>query len=62
MHAIYVVSHSQGFYDVPRVLIAIRDYVTYLASISYWYQTDARQDLDYFKLLFCELNFKRSGL
>ena len=45
---IYVVFHSRGFYDVPRVLIAgarlfqalaaILDYVTHLASVSCWSQ------------------------
>ena len=53
-HTIYVVFHSRGFYDVPRVLItdarsfevfsAILDYVTHLASMSCWYRSDARQD------------------
>ena len=52
--AIYVVFHSRGFYDVPRVLIAVArsfqslaailDYVTHIASMSCWYRADARQD------------------
>ena len=53
-HTIDVVFHSRGFYDVQRVLIAdarsfqalaaILDCVTYFASISCWYRSDARQD------------------
>ena len=53
MHIIYVVFHSRGFYNVPRVLIAdarsfqtlaaVLDYVTHLASISCWYRSDASQ-------------------
>ena len=54
MHTIYIVFHSSWFYDVPQVLIAdarsfqalpaILDYVTHIASMSYWYQSDARQN------------------
>ena len=45
-HTIYVVFHSRGFYDVPRVfagawsfqaLGAILEGLTHLASISCWY-------------------------
>ena len=53
VHPIYMVFHSRGFYDVPRVLIAdsrsfqalaaILDSVTHLATMSCWYRSDARQ-------------------
>ena len=53
-HTIYVLFYLRGFYDVPRVLIAdagsfraltaILGYVIHLASMSYWYRSDARQD------------------
>lgn len=53
-HTIYVVFHSRGFYDVPRVFIVdarsfqalaiILDYVTHLTSMSFWYRFDAIQD------------------
>jgi len=59
-HTIYVVFHSRGFFDVPRVLIAdarsfqalaaILDYVTHLDSMSCWHRSDARQN----GLLHCE--------
>ena len=50
MHTIYVVFQSYGSYDVPRISItdarsfqafaAILDWLTRLASISYWYRSD----------------------
>ena len=55
-HTFYVVFQSPGFYDVQRVLIlfadarpfqalaAILDWLTHLASISYPYRSDAKQD------------------
>ena len=62
---IYVVFHSRGFFDVPRVLIAdarsfqalaaILDYVTHLDSMSWWYRSDDRQnEMTVLKLLHCE--------
>ena len=44
-HTIYVVFHSRGFYDVPRVFIVdARSFQTHLTSMSFWYRSDARQD------------------
>ena len=66
-HSIYVIFQSCGFHDAPRVLIvdassfqaftAILDWLTHLASISCWYQSNARQDefRQYLKPLYCEL-------
>ena len=54
MHTIYIVFHSRGFYDVPRILIvdgrsfqalaAILDYVTHLSSMLCLYRSSARQN------------------
>ena len=61
---IYVVFQSCRFYYVLHVLIedarsfqalaAKLDWLTHLASISCWYQCDARQDEFRLKLLYCE--------
>ena len=53
MRTIYLVFHSHGFYDVPRVLTADARSLQALATIldhvndrtmSCWYRSDARQD------------------
>ena len=51
---IYVLFQSRGFYDLRLILIAdarsfpalaaILDWLTHLASISWWYRSDARHD------------------
>jgi len=44
-HTIYVVFHSHGFYDVPRVFIVdARSFQALATILDYVYRSDARQD------------------